>query len=93
LYAIAALLVPAAAQGALFQFVDDKTGAAAGYVPVQVDGQLVGYTDMYGRIDIHAQQSGEHTVNIRFLGRAFKLQLNISADQKKLTVIRLVEQR
>ena len=88
---VAGLLFPVGAQADPFQFVDDRTGAVAGYVPVEVDGQFVGYTDMYGRIEISTQQPGVHTCTVRFLGRLFQLQLNISGTQKKLAVVRLTQ--
>ena len=89
LTSIAALLYSGACQADPFQFVDDKTGAVAAYVPVQVDGQFVGFTDMYGRIEISTQQPGVHTCTVRFLNRVIQLQLSISGTQKKLTVVRL----
>ena len=88
---LAGLLFPGASQADTFQFVDDRAGAVAAYAHVQVDGQFVGFTDLYGRIDIATQQTGPHTATIRFLGRVFQLQLNITGDQKKLTVVHLTQ--
>jgi hypothetical protein len=57
-----------------FQFVNRNTGAFASYSAVSIDDNLVGYTDMYGRIDI-SRPPGQYTCTIRFLGKTFTVQL------------------
>src|ERR1700740_355675 len=86
---LAGLLFPVAGHADSFQFVDDRSGAVAAYAAVQVDDRFAGFTDMYGRIDLSAQQPGTHACTVRFLGRLIPLQLDITGTQKKLTVVRL----
>jgi hypothetical protein len=64
-----------------FQFVNRNTGAFASYSAVSIDDKLVGYTDMYGRIDI-SRPPGQYICTIRFLGRTVTAQLTISGDTR-----------
>jgi hypothetical protein len=64
-----------------FQFVKRDTGAFVSYSAVSIDDKLVGYTDMYGRIDI-SRPPGQYTCTIGFLGKTFTVSLKISGDTK-----------
>lgn len=85
---IGVLLCAGGAEADPFQFIVDKTAAIAAYAQVRVDGQFIGYTDMYGRINIRAKDSGVQTCTVSFLGHEYTQRLTISG-QTKVTTIRL----
>lgn len=68
------------------QFVYEDTEAKKGralarYARVELDGKFLGYTDLYGRIDIR-RPPGTYQCRITFQGQSFTLTLTLTGNSQ-----------
>jgi hypothetical protein len=71
------------------QFVYEDPGAKktfAGYARVELDNTVLGYTDLYGRIDIR-KPPGDYRCRITFLGRTFTSTVNLTGSSQLRVVM------
>lgn len=81
--------ISTAAQADFFQIVDPRQGFLVAVSPVLSSGQLLGYTDQYGRIAIHNLSPAPYYATVIYYGQPRTIVLPIDGNKSILKLIYL----